>query len=67
MQYLSQFIFISAFMIWTCSSEISRPERRDLNPLGGPQMTLAREGQMQFQSHALVNEENKVKTNRIGG
>jgi hypothetical protein len=67
MHYLSQFIFISAFMIWTCSSEISWPERRHLNPFGGAQMTLAREGQMQFQSRALVCEENKVKTNRIGG
>jgi len=33
----------------------------------GTQMTLATEGQMQFQNHTLVNEGNKIKTDRTGG
>ena len=32
----------------------------------GTQMTLATEGQMQFQNHTLVNEGIKIKTNRTG-
>ena len=32
----------------------------------GTQMTLATEGQMQFQNHTLVNEGNKIKTDRTG-
>jgi hypothetical protein len=32
----------------------------------GAQMTLTTEGEMQFQNHTLVNEGNKVKTDRTG-